>query len=149
LDHPNICALHDVGESDGGAPFIVLQYIEGETLAALLREGPRMSLTNKLACVKALCDGLSYAHREGVVHGDIKPGNLMIDRHGVLKILDFGIARLVDANHLTGSRFAGTPAYMSPEQHRGAPLDGRSDLFSAGAVLYELLTERRAFGSAD
>jgi len=145
LDHPNICALYDVGPDEGETPFIVLQCIDGKTLTTLVREPTPLPLAQTLALMEALCRGLAYAHREGVIHRDIKPGNLMIDRHGNLKILDFGIARLVEAGHLTTSQFAGTPAYMSPEQHRGASLDGRSDLFAAGAIFYELLTHERAF----
>ncbi len=144
LQHPNIVTVYDVGEHDG-QPFIAMEYIAGQTLAQVITEGSALSLTRKLELVEELCDGLAYAHRAGIVHRDIKPSNLMINPDGLLKILDFGIARVADSGHTQAGAMIGTPNYMSPEQVRGQGIDLRSDVFAVGLVFYELLSYHQAF----
>src|SRR6266853_5089782 len=155
LDHPNICSIYEVGEEDGHS-FIVLQYIEGETLAARLkRQVP--DLREALAIAAQVADALSEAHARGVIHRDIKPDNIMLATRGQVKVLDFGLAKtlrdpgILEGDAQTGSMLSipgmvmGTVPYMSPEQVRGEELDCRSDIFSFGTVLYELLSGRRPF----
>ena len=147
LDHPNVCTVHDIGETDG-LPYLVMPLIEGETLANVIRRFSVVPRAQRLRYIEQLLDGLEYAHAR-ILHRDIKPANLMIDTQNRLKILDFGLARLIDATQPTVFPDAGTPAYMSPEQCQGLPLDPRTDIFSAGAVLYELLTGSRPFSRPD
>jgi serine/threonine protein kinase len=155
LDHPNICAIYEVGE-EGGHSFIVLQYIEGETLAASLkRQLP--DLREALAIAAQVADALNEAHTRGIIHRDIKPENIMLTTRRQVKVLDFGLAkvlrdpRIAEPDAETGTLLSmpgmlmGTAPYMSPEQVRGEELDGRSDIFSFGTVLYELLSGRRPF----
>ncbi len=157
LDHPNICAIYEVGQ-EGGYSFIVLQYIEGETLAARLkRQLP--DLREALAIAAQVADALNEAHARGIIHRDIKPENIMLTTRGQVKVLDFGLAKtvrdpgLVEPDAETGTLLSipgmmlGTVPYMSPEQVRGEDLDCRSDIFSFGIVLYELLSGRRPFRS--
>ncbi len=144
LGHPNIVTIHDFGEWQG-APFLVMEFIRGETIEALIKRRAPVPLRGKLQLLEQLCAGLGSAHAVGVVHRDIKPANLMVDQHGLLKILDFGIARLVDAQtHLTVAAI-GTPRYMSPEQIDGGEVGAGSDIFSVGVVAFELLTYSDAF----
>jgi serine/threonine protein kinase/WD40 repeat protein len=158
LQHPNICTLHDVGHQDG-TQFLVMEYLEGETLAACLRKG-RLSLDLTLRYGIEVADALDAAHRKGVVHRDLKPGNIFITAHGEAKVLDFGLAKLdepepvadTSAQTATDERVLTTPGvamgtapYMSPEQARGEELDARTDIFSLGAVLYEMATGKMAF----
>jgi serine/threonine-protein kinase len=144
LKHPNIVTVHDYGE-EGGQPFIVMEYVEGRTLADLLRVGHQFSLSEKLHLARQLCSALDYAHDQGVIHRDIKPANLMIGRDGNLRVVDFGIARMGDGDLTRTGTLIGTLKYMSPEQIDGAELDRRTDIFSVGAVLYELLSSHQAF----
>jgi serine/threonine-protein kinase len=144
LGHPNIVAIFDYGEFNG-APFIVMEYIRGETLFELISRRATLALAQKLGLLEQLCRGLDYAHTAGIVHCDIKPGNLMIDQHGALKILDFGISRIAQVSLTPRGDLIGTPGYMSPEQIEERQIDGTSDLFAAGAVAYELLAYRAAF----
>jgi serine/threonine protein kinase/tetratricopeptide (TPR) repeat protein len=143
LEHPNICTIHEIGEAEDGRLFIAMPLYDGETLQAKLESGP---LSEKEAVRLALqaARGLAKAHDCGVIHRDIKPGNLMITRDDTLKILDFGIAQLEGAADPMG-RTPGTAHYMSPEQVTGGSVDGRSDLFSLGVVLYEMLAGQRPF----
>jgi serine/threonine protein kinase/Tfp pilus assembly protein PilF len=155
LDHPNICAIYEVGQ-DRGYSFIVLQYIEGETLAARLkRQLP--DLREALAIAAQVADALNEAHARGIIHRDIKPENIMLTTRGQVKVLDFGLAKTVrdpgmaEPDAETGTLLSmpgmmlGTVPFMSPEQVRGEELDCRSDIFSFGVVLYELLSGRRPF----
>ncbi len=155
LDHPNILTVHDVGTHDG-APYIVSELLEGETLAALL-EGGALPVRKAIDIGLQIARGLAAAHDKGIVHRDLKPSNLWLTRDGRAKILDFGLAKLsepdpgsagerVDRTTSTSpGTVVGTIGYMSPEQVRGEALDARSDIFALGAVLYELLSGRRAF----
>jgi eukaryotic-like serine/threonine-protein kinase len=155
LNHPHICVLHDVGQQDG-IDYLVMECVEGETLAKRLEKGP-LPLEQVLKYGMQIADALDKAHRGGVVHRDLKPGNIMLTPTGA-KLLDFGLAKetaaLSNAATLTATRnspvteqgtIVGTFRYMSPEQVEGEELDGRSDIFSFGAVLYEMLTGQRAF----
>jgi serine/threonine protein kinase len=153
LDHPNICAIYEVGE-DGGYSFIVLQYIEGETLAARLRRH-LPDLREALAIAAQVAEALAEAHARGIIHRDIKPENIMVTTRTQVKVLDFGLAKVLRdpsiAEEETASMLSvpgmlmGTLPYMSPEQVRGEELDFRSDIFSFGTVLYEMLDGRRPF----
>jgi eukaryotic-like serine/threonine-protein kinase len=147
LTHPAIIAVHDVGEAEG-RPFIVMEYIEGGTLADLLLGGQPLPLADAVEIVVQVCAALDYAHRHGVVHRDIKPRNILVGP-GVTKVTDFGTARILDASHTLTGTMLGTPAYMSPEMVRGLAADPRSDLFSLGVVLYETLTGVNPFIAAD
>ena len=150
LQHPHIVTIYDVGEHEG-QPFIAMEYIKGETLAEIVRRRAPLSLARKITLMEDLCDGLDYAHGAGLVHRDIKPANLMITSEaGVLKILDFGIARGSGDSGLTEvGTMMGTPNYMSPEQASGKTVDHRSDIFSVGSVIYEMLVYRQAFPGKD
>ncbi|MGH7321003.1 MAG: protein kinase domain-containing protein, partial [Candidatus Rokuibacteriota bacterium] len=145
LNHPNIIIVYDLGE-DADRLFIVMELLEGEELKRLIGERKHLPLEEKLSLMIQVCDGLHYAHERGVVHRDIKPGNIFVQRNGQVKILDFGIARIAATDTgLTRTGFImGTLRYMSPEQARGR-VDHRSDIFSVGTVFYELLAYRPAF----
>lgn len=148
LTHPAIIAVHDVGEAEG-RPFMVMEYIEGGTLADLLVGGRPLPLAEAAGIVLQVCGALDYAHRHGVVHRDIKPRNILVGQLGVTKVTDFGTARILGANHTQTGTMLGTPAYMSPEMVRGQAVDPRSDLFSLGVVLYETLTGVNPFNATD
>ena len=146
LQHPNIVTIYDVGAHEDH-PFIAMEFIAGETLGQLVQRRAPLALSRRIALMEQVCVGLAYAHRHGIVHRDVKPANLMISRDsGVLKVLDFGVAGRVDADQgAEGQMLMGTPNYMSPEQVVGQPADHRSDIFSVGLVLYELITYHQAF----
>jgi tRNA A-37 threonylcarbamoyl transferase component Bud32 len=144
LKHGNIVTIFELGEHNG-MPFIAMEYVQGETLASFLRRRPPVALTRKLQIMDQICAGLHYAHRMGIVHRDIKPANIMIDDEGTLKILDFGIARMGASKITQTGMVIGTLNYMAPEQMKGMATDQRADMFSIGAVFYELLSYRNAF----
>jgi serine/threonine protein kinase len=148
LRHNNVVTIYDVGENDD-QPFIAMEFLDGESMHELIQRKASVPVDRRLMWMVELCAGLSHAHRSGVIHRDIKPGNLMITTEGSLKILDFGLARLTSGANQTGLTRAGaimgTPHYMSPEQVTGETVDARSDIFSVGLVLYELLSYAKAF----
>lgn len=155
LDHPNICSIYEVGEEDGRS-FIVMQYVDGETLASRIQRSP-LELTEALDIAAQAADALSAAHSLGIIHRDIKPQNIMLTARRQVKVLDFGVAKLVHELDFTRTdlptqsllsqpgMIIGTVPYMSPEQLRGETIDARSDIFSFGAVFYEMLTGRSPF----
>lgn len=146
LTHPGIVTVHDAGVDEAsGLSFIAMEFIEGKSLKELQRSGRPFAYSEVAAVGAALAGALAYAHSKGVVHRDIKPANIIITTQGLVKITDFGVARLESSNLTTTGQFIGTPNYMSPEQVTGAQVDGRSDLFSLGVVLFELLTGVRPF----
>lgn len=144
LQHPNIVTIYEMGESDG-APFIAMEYLEGESLAALIDRRAPIPLAQKVGYLVQTCRALQYAHRRGVIHRDIKPANIMVTLEGEVKVVDFGIARLADASKTQTGTLLGTLAYLSPQQIRGKGGNALSDIWSLGIVLYELLTGRRPF----
>jgi serine/threonine-protein kinase len=139
LNHPNIVTVHDVGKS-GDVIFMAMEYIEGVELRSLMGEGQRVAVPQAVAIAAQIAEGLAYAHQHGVVHRDIKPANIMVLPNGPAKITDFGIARRRAASELTQTgMLLGSPKYMSPEQVIGKRADHRSDIFSLGVILYEML----------
>jgi serine/threonine protein kinase/tetratricopeptide (TPR) repeat protein len=144
LDHPNICTIHEIGETDDGQLFIAMPLYDGETLEARLARG-RLEFSDAVAIVLQVAAGLAKAHEHKVVHRDIKPSNVMLLADGGVKVLDFGIARVGDAALTTRGATVGTVAYMSPEQARGGPVDLRTDIWSLSVVIFEMITGRRPF----
>ena len=146
LKHPNIVAVYDVGDDpDTGMPYIVMEFIKGKTLDSLLKER-KMTIQEIVTFISQVADGLDCAAQAGIVHRDIKPANMMVDQETLIpKLVDFGVARIEGTNATQSGTVLGTPHYMSPEQCRGEVVDGRSDIFSLGAVLYEMLTGIKAF----
>jgi len=160
LDHPNICAVHEVAEENGRS-FIVMPYVEGETLDLRIKR-KSLELSESLAIAAQVADALAEAHTHGIIHRDIKPSNIIITLRGQAKVMDFGLAKLLEppataarlkidteastqAFLTTPGAIIGTMPYMSPEQVHGQSLDGRSDIFSFGVVLYEMLTGQQPF----
>src|SRR6202047_5418526 len=156
LQHPNICVVHDIGSQDG-VDFMVMEYVAGQTLDKLIPAGG-LATDQAVRYATQVADALSRAHAAGIVHRDLKPTNIMVDESGLVKVLDFGLAKLATpASAMSGEdatmasmattpgMIVGTVAFMSPEQAEGKPIDARSDVFSFGSVLYEMLTARRAF----
>src|ERR1051326_4833812 len=151
LNNPSIVAVYDTGEDMSGpshVPYIVMEYVDGRTLRDLLREDRRLLPERAMEITDGTLRALEYSHRNGIVHRDIKPGNVMLTRNGDVKVMDFGIARAVSDAQATMTQTAqviGTAQYLSPEQARGERVDARSDLYSTGCLLYELLTGRPPF----
>jgi serine/threonine-protein kinase len=146
LRHPNIVTIHDLGNAEG-LSYLAMEFIDGVGLEKVIAQAGRLPVERAASLGAQVADALGFAHKNGVVHRDIKPANIMVEAGDRVKVTDFGIARLTEsAEHLTmtGS-LLGTPSYMSPEQARGGEIDGRSDLFSLGCVLYEMLAGRKAF----
>jgi eukaryotic-like serine/threonine-protein kinase len=151
LNHPSIVAVYDTGEDMVGntpVPYIVMEFVDGRTLRDLLRDDRRLLPERAAEITDGVLRALDYSHRNGIVHRDIKPGNVMLTRSGDVKVMDFGIARAVSDSQMTMTQTAqviGTAQYLSPEQARGERVDARSDLYSTGCLLYELLTGRPPF----
>jgi eukaryotic-like serine/threonine-protein kinase len=151
LNHPSIVAVYDTGEDMATGvpvPYIVMEYVDGRTVRDLLQEGHRLLPERSLEIIDGVLRALDYSHQAGIVHRDIKPGNVMVTRNGDVKVMDFGIARAMSDAQATMTQTAqviGTAQYLSPEQARGERVDSRSDLYSAGCLLYELLTGRPPF----
>jgi serine/threonine protein kinase len=146
LKHPNIVTIYDVGESSGMS-YLAMEFIDGVGLDRVIAGAGRLPIERAASLAAQVADALDFAHRSNVVHRDIKPANIMIEAGDRVKVTDFGIAKVTDSGEhltMTGS-LLGTPSYMSPEQARGAALDGRSDLFAVGAVFYEMLAGKKAF----
>ncbi len=143
LRHSNIVTVYDFGDEEG-LPYIVMEFLDGQPLDKMIRERAPLQLVEKLDIMEQVCAALTYAHRQGMIHRDVKPANVIVQRDGLVKLLDFGIARAghqpVDKGMTRTGTLVGTPAYMAPERLRGDPFDGRSDIFSTGVVLYQLLT---------
>lgn len=144
LNHPNVVTVYDVGEEEGVA-FIAMEFIKGRPLDDLIAERQPLSVDQIVTIMSQICDGLGYAHRNGVIHRDIKPANIVLTDDGTAKITDFGIAKISSTSATQTGTIMGTPSYMSPEQITGKVVDNRSDIFSLGAVFYELLTYEKAF----
>jgi serine/threonine protein kinase/Tfp pilus assembly protein PilF len=145
ISHKNICRMYDLGR-EAGSYFITMEYVSGEDLKSFIRRSRQLVVGTAIFIAKQVCDGLAEAHRLGVVHRDLKPGNIMIDREGNAKIMDFGIARSISVKGITGAGvMIGTPEYMSPEQVEGKEVDQRSDIYSLGIILYEMLTGQVPF----
>jgi eukaryotic-like serine/threonine-protein kinase len=144
LSHRNIITIHDLGEHEG-QPYLAMEFLTGEDLQHRLTHPEVMSLGRKLEIAADVCEGLSYAHRRGVIHRDIKPANIFITDDGIVKILDFGLARMVASEVTASNMMLGTLNYMAPEQVRGERTDHRADIFSFGVVFYEILSGKKAF----
>ena len=156
MNNPNIVSIYDSGEEDiptanGGTervPYLVMEYVKGQTLRDIIKVNGALSQRDAEQVMLGVLNALEYSHRMGVIHRDIKPGNIMISEQGVVKVMDFGIARALDDSAATMTKsqgVVGTAQYLSPEQARGETVDMRSDLYSAGCVLYEMLTGRPPF----
>jgi serine/threonine protein kinase len=162
LNHPNIATVHDYGETDAGQPFIVMEFVKGKPLSNLLEEG--ITMRQSVEIVSSIAEALAEAHEHGIVHRDVKPSNVVVNDRGQVKVLDFGLVKHLfeqssgggvdlDANTLYSTQtrsdvIVGTPLYLSPEQATGKQVDGRSDIFALGALLYECLTGQSAFSGS-
>ena len=147
MTHPNVVTVFDLGTHVDGSPYIAMELLKGQDLQKAIRTPPPMTLDRKVSIIVQVLAGLAHAHQAGIVHRDIKPANIFINQDGTVKIMDFGVARLTTASMTGTGNIVGTADYMSPEQVKGAKVDGRSDLFSVGCMLYELLAGRRPFHS--
>jgi Protein kinase domain/zinc-ribbon domain len=146
VSHPNVCRVFDIGDADG-VPFLTMEYVDGEDLASLIRRIGRLSPDKAIEIARQACAGLAAAHEHGVIHRDLKPANLMLDGSGKIRITDFGLASIAAAMDASDVK-AGTPAYMAPEQLEGKEVTVKSDLYSLGLVLYEILTGKRVYDGA-
>ena len=144
LRHENLVTIYQVGQHEH-QPFIAMEYVDGTTLSEIIKQRQPLPVAQKLSYLEQICAGLHHAHRSGIVHRDIKPANVMVDSHGLIRILDFGIARVANSGMTSDGSLMGTLNYMSPEQMVGRPVDYRSDIFSVGALAYELLSYHQAF----
>jgi eukaryotic-like serine/threonine-protein kinase len=148
LQHPNIVTLHDLGDQDG-VPYLVMEYLEGDSLEKVIKERRPYSLAEKLNIIIQVCEGLGYAHQRQIIHRDVKPGNVVVLKDGGVKIVDFGIAQLGNERFTRTGQVVGSLYYMSPEQIQGADIDARSDIYSTGVVLFEFLSEMLPFQGKD
>src|SRR5258708_23663867 len=146
VSHPNVCRMFDIGEADG-ILFLTMEYVDGEDLASVVRRVGRLSPDKATEIARQVCAGLAAAHERGVIHRDLKPANVMLDGAGKIRITDFGLAGIAASIKGADVR-AGTPAYMAPEQLAGRDVSTKSDLYSLGLILYEILTGKRAFEAA-
>ena len=144
LRHPNVVTIYACGQHDK-QPYMVMEFVDGESLSDVIRQRRNLMLSDKLSYIEQICAGLHYAHLAGIVHRDVKPANIMVDRQGVVRILDFGIARIEGSAMTLDGTMVGSLNYMSPEQMLGKTVDYRSDMFSLGSVAYELLCYQQAF----
>ena len=144
LQHPNIVTIYELGH-EKNTPFIAMEYFEGESLDRIIEQHPVLPLSVKLGYIVRVCDALAYAHQHNVVHRDVKPANIMVTKEGVVKVVDFGIARLTDMSMTQPNMMIGSRAYMSPQLYKGERADARSDIWAVGVSLYELLAFKRPF----
>ena len=145
ISHRNVCRMYDLSEEEGTS-YITMEYVPGEDLKGMVKMMGRLSPGKSISIAKQVCEGLAEAHRLGVVHRDLKPQNIMIDKGGNARIMDFGIARSLEEKGITGAGvMIGTPEYMSPEQVEGEEADQRSDIYALGVILYEMLTGKVPF----
>ena len=144
LNHPNIVTVYEFGEHDGEF-FMAMELLEGNDLKDVIAARTQLTLDDKLNMMEQICDGLGFAHKQGVIHRDLKPGNMHVLPDGRIKVLDFGLARIQDSDVTKSGMVMGTPSYMSPEQVRGEVVGTRSEVFSIGIVFYELLTYSKPF----
>ena len=147
LNHPSIVTVHDIGQDETGMSFIAMEYVEGQNIKEILAQGRALTFDQIGDIVAQIAEALDFAHAKGIVHRDVKPANIILLEGNRAKITDFGIAKIASTANLTSTgQFLGTPNYMSPEQIKGTPVDGRTDIFSLGICLYECLTRRKPFG---
>jgi serine/threonine protein kinase len=148
LQHPNIVTVHELGDQQG-VPYLVMEFVEGQGLESVIRSRSDMAIAEKLSLLVQVCDGLNYAHRRNIVHRDIKPANILVNTEGCVKIVDFGIARFGNEHFTRTGQVMGSINYMSPEQINGEDADSRTDIYSTGVVLFELLTGQLPFRGKD
>jgi eukaryotic-like serine/threonine-protein kinase len=144
LQHPNIVTIFELGK-EGDTPYIAMEFLEGDSLEKIVARRDAMPLSKKIGFMSQICSALDYAHKHGVIHRDIKPGNIMLTKDGTVKVVDFGIARLVDTSKTQTGLMIGTPAYMSPQLLRGERADERADIWALGVMLYEMIAYQRPF----
>ena len=145
LAHPNIITVYDFGE-DNGVLYLAMEFLQGKSLENMVQEQGVLPMETILPIYEQICSALDHAHRNKVVHRDMKPANIMILENGLVKVTDFGIAKMMAMGMTQAGQILGTPNYMSPEQVKGRQIDGRSDIFSLGVILYELVTGEKPFG---
>ena len=144
LQHPNIVTIFELGK-EGDVPYIAMEFLEGDSLEKIVARRDAMPLSKKIGFMSQICSALDYAHKHGVIHRDIKPGNIMMTKDGTVKVVDFGIARLVDTSKTQTGLMIGTPAYMSPQLLRGERADAQADIWALGVMLYEMVAYQRPF----
>jgi serine/threonine protein kinase len=144
LQHPNIVTIFELGK-EGDTPYIAMEFLEGDSLEKIVHRQDNLPLSKKIGFMSQICSALDYAHKHGVIHRDIKPGNIMLTKDGTVKVVDFGIARLVDTSKTQTGLMIGTPAYMSPQLLRGERADERADIWALGVMLYEMIAYQRPF----
>ncbi len=144
ITHKNVCRIHEFNRSNGTA-YTSMEFIEGESLLAVVNRFGGLPVRKAIVIARQICAGLREAHLQGIVHRDLKPGNIMLDRNGNVKIMDFGIARLMENGGKITGTIVGTPSYMAPEQAEGKPVDARTDIYALGLLIYEMMTGKPAF----
>jgi len=148
LNHPGIVAIYDVGEVEGHGPFLAMEYVAGRPLDGIMKAGPALAMKEKFRIIVGLAEALDHAHAKAIVHRDVKPGNVMVTEDGWPKLMDFGIAKREDASLTQTGTFLGTPSYASPEQIKEGTVDNRSDIFSFGVLVFELMSGQSPFPGA-